>query len=83
MKFLDVVEIITQIWFMVDILISFNTGYYYSGIIVMNRKLIVKNYLSRRFILDILATIPFQWIVILNSEVIYYFNCNSFNLNRN
>ena len=40
----------------------------------MNRKKIVKNYISSYFIFDILATIPFQWIVILNSEVIYYSN---------
>lgn len=33
------------VYFLVDIAINFNTGYYYKGNLIFNRKLIIFNYL--------------------------------------
>lgn len=48
--------------FMMDILITFNTGFYKTGYLVMKWKDIVKNYLLTWFILDIFASFPYAWI---------------------
>lgn len=38
-----------------DILISFNLGFFDNGLIVLNRKTIIKRYFNKLFLSDILA----------------------------
>lgn len=46
---------------MCDIVVTFNTGFYKKGYLVMKRKEIIKNYLKTWFILDLLASFPYSW----------------------
>jgi hypothetical protein len=54
---------IMDIFFLLDILISFNCGFYKKGILVMSRKEIILNYLKTWFIFDLLASFPYAWIL--------------------
>ena len=54
--------------FMLDILITFNTGFYKKGYLVMKRKEIVKNYLKTWFFLDLLASFPYSWVFNTNDD---------------
>mmetsp|Transcript_23451 Transcript_23451/g.34585 ORF Transcript_23451/g.34585 Transcript_23451/m.34585 type:complete len:870 (-) Transcript_23451:1888-4497(-) len=51
---------ILDIWFTVDILLNFRTGYIYHGTVVMNPKKIVSYYLTTWFLIDLLGTFPFE-----------------------
>ena len=55
-------ETIIDVSFMIDILVTFNTGFYKKGYLVMKRKEIIKNYLKTWFVLDLLASFPYSWI---------------------
>ena len=48
--------------FMIDIIVTFNTGFYKKGYLVMKRKDIVKNYLKTWFFIDLVATFPYSWV---------------------
>lgn len=50
----------TDLACLVDILINFNTGFYFKGFLVADRLAIVKNYLRHNFTLDLIGSIPFQ-----------------------
>ena len=54
----------TNVWFLIDILITFNTGFCEKGMIIMNRKQIAINYLKKWFVFDLLSTIPYNWILL-------------------
>lgn len=56
-------EMIMTWFFLLDIILGFNTGFYSKGMLVMNRKLIAKNYLKFWFWLDFISTFPYSWIV--------------------
>ena len=58
-----VFDTIIDVFFLLDILINFNTGYYKKGVLIMNRKDIIVNYLKTWFILDLLASFPYSWII--------------------
>ena len=45
---------------------NFNTGFYEKGALVMQRKHIVINYLKTWFMIDLLASFPYSWIVNLS-----------------
>jgi hyperpolarization activated cyclic nucleotide-gated potassium channel 2 len=47
--------------FLVDIIISFNTGFYKKGYLVMKRREIIMNYLKTWFIIDLVASFPYTW----------------------
>ena len=47
--------------FLVDIIISFNTGFYKKGYLVMKRREIIINYLKTWFIIDLVASFPYTW----------------------
>jgi hypothetical protein len=49
--------------FIIDIIITFNSGYYSKGIIVMNRKKVIMGYLKSWFILDMIASFPYSYTV--------------------
>ena len=54
-------EMVITLFFLADILICFNTGFYSKGALVENRKAIAKNYLKCWFWLDLIASIPYTW----------------------
>lgn len=56
-------ETVMDICFMLDIIITFNTGFYKKGYLVMKRKEIIINYLKTWFILDLLASFPYSWVL--------------------
>lgn len=60
--FLGYVETGMDIYFMMDLFISFNTGYDVKGLLIMKRKLIILNYLKSWFVLDLLASFPYSWV---------------------
>ncbi|CAG9325145.1 unnamed protein product [Blepharisma stoltei] len=61
--FLIYYDFIVSLAFIVDIIFNFNTGFFKRGILIMNRKLIAWNYLKTWFILDILSSFPYSWII--------------------
>jgi len=50
-------------FFILDIFVNFNTGYYSKGLLIMERKRIFVNYLKGAFAVDLVASIPYTWIV--------------------
>ena len=56
-------EFMMNICFMIDILVSFNTGFYVKGELILNRTAIVKDYLKFWFWVDIIASLPYSWFV--------------------
>jgi len=48
---------------MLDIVVTFNTGFYKKGYLVMKRKEIIINYIKTWFILDMLASFPYSWVM--------------------
>lgn len=57
------VEDIMDVTFMVDIIVTFNTGFYKKGYLVMKRKDIIKNYMKTWFWIDLVATFPYTWVL--------------------
>jgi len=53
------------IYYFIDILVSFNTGYMDKNELVLDRKLIAQNYFRFWFWIDLLATIPYELILSL------------------
>jgi hypothetical protein len=47
--------------FFFDILLNFNTGFYYKGVVVMKRHRIMLTYLRTWFLIDVLATFPYEY----------------------
>jgi len=68
--FLAAFEIIQDVFFLLDILVNFNTGYVHDGILVLNRKEISWNYMKNWFFIDLLSSFPYA-LLISPSE---YFN---------
>jgi hypothetical protein len=60
------IELIQDFYFLIDILISFNTGFYENGNLYMLRSKIICNYLKLWFWLDSAASFPYSLVV--NSE---------------
>ena len=57
-----------DVFFIIDILISFNTGYYKGGMIVMKRRIITNKYLKGWFIIDFIASFPYYFIFLLSTS---------------
>lgn len=51
-----------DIYFWSDIIVSFNTGIYVKGILVMRRHKIVWSYLTGWFVMDVLASFPYSLV---------------------
>lgn len=51
------------VFLLIDILLSFNSGYLKKGAIVMNRHLIIKHYIKSWFFIDLISTFPYDWII--------------------
>lgn len=52
-----------EIFFLIDLLIQFNTGVYYNGSLFTSRRLIAKYYIRSNFIIDILSVFPYFLII--------------------
>ena len=61
-------ETMIDIFFITEILITFNTGYYSNGNLIMQRKYIIFNYLRTWFFLDLFATFPYSYVIGLTSS---------------
>ena len=59
-----VLEIILDVFFLVDIISSFNTGFYKKGYLVMKRKDVMLHYLHSWFTVDAISSFPYQLILL-------------------
>ncbi len=50
-------------YFILDILVSFNTGFYYKGLLTLTRQEIIWDYLKLWFWLDLAASFPYSMVV--------------------
>ena len=55
--------ILLDLWFTVDIMLNFKTGYISNGTAVMHPKKIRYHYLAGWFFIDLIGTIPFKYFV--------------------
>jgi len=62
------VDLAVNVFFMVDILVNFNTAFFKESQVISSRVEIAKEYLKRDFWLDIITSIPFQNILDTNSN---------------
>ncbi len=60
---LDFLETASEVWFILDILVCFNTAFYDKGLVVTERKLIALNYLRTWFVLDFMTSIPYSIVI--------------------
>lgn len=60
---LGLFEMIQDFYFIIDILVSLNTGFYLKGLIILTRKEIVLEYLRIWFWLDIAASFPYPLVI--------------------
>jgi hypothetical protein len=67
---LGVFELIQDFYFLLDIILTANTGYYHKGNLILLRTLIILNYLKLWFWLDLAASFPYSMLVNLDE----YFN---------
>lgn len=56
-------DFVINVCFMVDIIVSFNTAFYIRGNLVLNRREIAKRYLKSWFLVDLISTFPYEWLV--------------------
>ena len=56
-------EFVISVFFLMDILMSFNTGFYYKGKLMTTRKRIVHHYLELWFWVDIMCSFPYSWVI--------------------
>ena len=61
-------ETVIDVFFISEIFITFNTGYYRNGNLVMQRKYIILNYVRTWFILDLFASFPYSYVIQLSSN---------------
>lgn len=55
-------------FFLVDVVLNFNTGVEIDGTVVMDRKVIAKDYLSSWFWIDMLSAVPIDMLVLLSGD---------------
>ena len=57
------IEIFIDSIFILDIFVSFNTSYIDKGILVAERKKVIWNYLKGWFLMDLIASFPYTYII--------------------
>jgi len=62
-EFLSVFATVIDAFFISDLVLNFNTGYYLRGNLVVDRSEIASNYLKSWFVLDFLASFPYTYIL--------------------
>jgi hypothetical protein len=65
-------ELLQDFYFLFDIILTANTGYYEKGNLILLRRLIIWNYFKLWFWLDLAASFPYSMLVNLDE----YFNLN-------
>lgn len=60
---MSTISYIIDSYFLIDILVSFNTEYYYKGTLVKDRRKIFFNYIRKWFWIDLVASFPFNWVI--------------------
>lgn len=61
--FLFYLDIVIDCMFLFDILLNFNTGFYHKGELIMKREHIVRDYLKNWFLIDLVSSMPFTWVL--------------------
>ena len=61
-------SLISLILFSIDIIFNLNTGFYNEGKLVVDRLQILKNYSKFWLWVDIISTIPFDWLIPQNKS---------------
>jgi hypothetical protein len=59
-------DTLVVIWFLIDIFIHIHSGYIYKGMLIMDKKKIVINYLKFWLFFDIVCSFPYEWIISSN-----------------
>lgn len=54
---------IFSVFFTMDIVLNFNTGYFHGSILILRRSMVVRNYLATWFLLDFIATFPWEEVI--------------------
>ena len=60
---LDNFATFSQTFFLLEIYLNFQTAYYSKGILMENRKQIIKNYAGLWFWVDFFASFPYDWVL--------------------
>lgn len=60
---LNVFDYFINIFFIADVILNFNTGFYFRGHLVLDRTKIATNYIKKWFWLDLIATFPYDWVI--------------------
>ena len=55
--------LVCDFFFMIEMILNFNTGYFFDGMLIKHRTFIIKRYLCTHFMFDFLACFPFQLII--------------------
>ncbi|GMI06393.1 hypothetical protein TrRE_jg6801 [Triparma retinervis] len=53
-------NVLIDIWFIFDVILNFRTGYVDHGVMVMDQKKIMKKYLQTYFLVDFVASVPWE-----------------------
>ena len=61
-------ELFIDCFFMAEIFVTFNTGYYSHGNLIMERRYIIFHYMRTWFFMDLFASFPYSWIIDLTSS---------------
>jgi hypothetical protein len=65
---LNIIDNITDIFFILEIFFNFNSGFYVKGLLIMNRKEICRNYSKGWLSFDIISSFPFSFVLNANTE---------------
>uniref|UniRef100_A0A7S1CN86 Cyclic nucleotide-binding domain-containing protein n=1 Tax=Bicosoecida sp. CB-2014 TaxID=1486930 RepID=A0A7S1CN86_9STRA len=64
----QVLDVCVDIFFMLDIVLNFRTGYIDDGELVMRAKPIAHNYIRGWLMIDVVATFPYSWVLVPSDE---------------
>jgi len=56
-------NLVVDLIFLADIFVSFRTGFYHDGVLVMDPERVARKYLRGRFALDVIVCTPYVWFV--------------------
>lgn len=62
-KFMSIIDTMSVVFFMLDVMLNFNVGFFIKGVLIMERQKIILNYLSTWFLCDFIASLPYEWII--------------------
>lgn len=60
---------------MVDVLVQFNVALELDGVIIEDRRMIIKDYLKGSFIIDLVSSIPWELVCSLPNRFETYISC--------